>query len=71
MHSGRRLPARLSRRELEVLRLIAAGQTNREIASRLVLSEQTVPVHVRHILSKTNTANRAAAAVFAYRHGLA
>jgi DNA-binding NarL/FixJ family response regulator len=62
---------RLSNRELEVLRLIADGQTNREIASSLMLSERTVPVHVRNILAKTNTANRAAAAAFALRNGLA
>jgi DNA-binding NarL/FixJ family response regulator len=64
-------PAHLSGREIEVLRLIAAGQTNREIARRLALSERTVPVHVRNILTKTNSANRAAATAFALRHGLA
>jgi DNA-binding CsgD family transcriptional regulator len=68
---GSRLPAGLSVREVEVLRLVAAGQTNREIAHRLVLSERTVPVHVRNILTKTNSSNRAAATAFALRNGLA
>jgi DNA-binding NarL/FixJ family response regulator len=64
-------PAGLSAREIEVLRLVAEGQTNRQIAHHLVLSERTVPVHVRNILTKTNSANRAAATAFALRHGLA
>lgn len=64
-------PAGLSAREVEVLRLIAAGQTNKQIADALFLSEKTVINHVTHILDKTNTENRAAAAVFAVRHGLA
>jgi DNA-binding NarL/FixJ family response regulator len=61
----------LTPREIEVLRLVAAGQTNREIARRLALSEYTVPVHVRNILSKTNSVNRVAATAFALRQGLA
>jgi DNA-binding CsgD family transcriptional regulator len=65
------LPAGLSPREVEVLRLVVDGRTNREIAHHLVLSERTVPVHVRNILTKTNSTNRAAAAAFALRHGLA
>jgi DNA-binding NarL/FixJ family response regulator len=68
---GPRFPAGLSAREVEVLRLVADGHTNREIARHLVLSERTVPVHVRNILTKTNSANRAAAAAFALRNGLA
>jgi DNA-binding CsgD family transcriptional regulator len=64
-------PAGLSSREVEVLRLIAAGRTNREIAAALFLSPATVNIHVTHILAKTDTANRAAAAAFALRHGLA
>ena len=64
-------PAGLSAREVEVLRLVAAGQTNREIADALFLSEHTVRVHVRNILTKTDTDNRAAATAFALRHGLA
>jgi DNA-binding NarL/FixJ family response regulator len=69
--TGAPFPARLSVRELEVLRLVATGQTNREIAHRLLLSERTVPVHIRNILIKTNSPNRTAAAAFALRHGLA
>jgi DNA-binding CsgD family transcriptional regulator len=64
-------PAGLSAREVDVLRLIAAGKTNREIADALFLSPATVNIHVTHILTKTNTANRAEAATFALRHGLA
>jgi len=63
-------PAGLSAREVEVLRLIAAGRTNREIAEALVISINTVDRHVSHILAKTNTANRAEAASFAIRQGL-
>jgi DNA-binding CsgD family transcriptional regulator len=64
-------PARLTAREIEVLRLLAAGHTNRQIAAALSLSEHTVHVHVRHIFEKTCTDNRAAATAFAFRHGLA
>jgi DNA-binding CsgD family transcriptional regulator len=64
-------PADLSAREVEVLRLIAAGRTNREIADALFLSPGTVNVHVTHILTKTNSTNRTEAALFARDHGLA
>jgi len=64
-------PAGLSAREVEVLRLVAAGRTNGEIAELLFLSKRTVQVHVAHILAKTRADNRAAAAAFAQRHGLA
>lgn len=64
-------PAGLSAREVEVLRLLTAGRTNREIADALFLSPNTVRIHVTHILEKTNTDNRVAAAAFAQRHGLA
>jgi DNA-binding CsgD family transcriptional regulator len=64
------LPDGLSAREVEVLRLLAAGKSNREIAARLVISPNTVTRHVSHILSKTNSANRAEAATYAVRHGL-
>jgi DNA-binding CsgD family transcriptional regulator len=63
-------PASLSAREVEVLRLLAAGKTNREIAATLFVSVNTVRIHVVHILQKTDTANRAAAASFAHAHGL-
>jgi DNA-binding NarL/FixJ family response regulator len=64
-------PAGLSAREVEVLRLLAAGKSNREIADALFLSPATVSIHVSHILTKTDTANRTEAAAFAHRHGLA
>jgi DNA-binding CsgD family transcriptional regulator/tetratricopeptide (TPR) repeat protein len=64
-------PAGLSAREVEVLRLIAAGRSNREIADALFLAPGTVNIHVTHILAKTETANRTEAAAFAHRHDLA
>jgi DNA-binding CsgD family transcriptional regulator len=63
-------PAGLSAREVEVLRLIAAGKTNRDIATALCLSRHTVGIHVAHILAKTDSDNRAAATAFAVRHDL-
>ena len=68
---SRALPAGLSEREVEVLRLIVAGKSNRQIADELILSERTVANHLAHIFNKTGTDNRAAAAAFAIRHGLA
>lgn len=64
-------PVGLSAREVEVLRHLAAGQTNREIAVALSLSEHTVRAHLRHIFAKIDADNRAAAAAYALRHGLA
>ena len=63
-------PAGLTSREVEVLRLIAIGHTNRDIGDVLFISERTVQVHVRHILTKTGAENRAGATAFAVRHGL-
>jgi NarL family two-component system response regulator LiaR len=60
----------LSPRELEVLRLMAAGKSNREIAEALFISLNTVATHVRNILTKAGCANRAEAAAYAMRHGL-
>jgi two-component system, NarL family, response regulator LiaR len=60
----------LSERELEVLRLIAEGLSNQEIADRLVISERTARNHVGNILSKLHLANRTQAALFAYRKGI-
>jgi DNA-binding CsgD family transcriptional regulator len=63
-------PDGLTRREVEVLCLIAAGRRNPEIAAELVISLNTVTRHVSNIFSKTGAANRAEAATYAYRHGL-
>lgn len=60
----------LSRREVEVLRLVAVGRTNREIAHELFLSSRTVDMHVRSILTKLTCASRTEAAMKAHRLGL-
>lgn len=65
-----RAPAGLSPRELEVLRLVAAGHSNTDIASALVLSEKTVARHLSNIFAKLDVTSRTAAAAFAYEHGL-
>ncbi|MBA2682529.1 MAG: AAA family ATPase [Ktedonobacteraceae bacterium] len=65
------LPARLSPREADVLRLIAQGKSNREIAEALVISERTVASHLANIFNKSGVENRTAAAAFAIRHELA
>jgi DNA-binding NarL/FixJ family response regulator len=63
--------ALLSEREKEVIRLIACGKTNTEIASQLFLSPHTVKSHVSHILQKLELPNRTEVAIFAVRAGLA
>ena len=60
----------LSGRELEVLRLVAAGKSNREIAGELVISEHTVARHVQNIYRKLRLSSRAAATAFAFEHDL-
>jgi len=60
----------LSPRELEVLRLVASGETNKAIAAALVLSERTVDRHVSNIYTKLRVSSRAAATAYAYEHGL-
>lgn len=62
--------ADLSERELEVLRQIADGLSNEEIAERLIISEKTVKSHVSNILAKLHVADRTQAAVFAWREGV-
>jgi NarL family two-component system response regulator LiaR len=61
----------LTERELEVLRLLAEGRSNQEIAQALTLSERTVSAHVSHILKKLHVASRTQAALYAVREGLA
>jgi HD-GYP domain-containing protein (c-di-GMP phosphodiesterase class II) len=63
-------PAELTDREVEVLRWLARGYSNREIADRLVISPKTVGNHIEHIYLKIGATNRARAALFAMRHGL-
>jgi DNA-binding NarL/FixJ family response regulator len=65
------LPDELTPREVEVLKLIAAGLSNREIADALVLSSATVKTHVNRIFHKTGARDRAQAVRYAYQHGLA
>jgi ATP/maltotriose-dependent transcriptional regulator MalT len=60
----------LSPRELEVLRLLAAGKSNRQIAAALVISEHTAARHVQNIFTKLRISSRAAATAFAFEHGL-
>jgi DNA-binding CsgD family transcriptional regulator len=61
---------RLTRRELQVLRLVAGGDTNKAIATELVLSERTVDRHVSNIFTKLGVTSRAAATAYAYKHQL-
>ena len=63
-------PAGLTAREIEVLRLLARGLSNKAIASRLVITPKTVGNHVEHIYAKIGASNRAAAGLYALRHGL-
>lgn len=60
----------LTPRELQVLRLVASGKTNRAIAAELFLSEKTVDRHVSNIFDKLDVTSRAAATAFAYEHAL-
>jgi DNA-binding CsgD family transcriptional regulator len=64
------LPGGLTAREAEVLRLVAAGKSNRAIAGELVISEHTVARHVQNIFTKLNVSSRSAATAFAFERGL-
>ncbi len=63
-------PSGLSEREIEVLRLVAQGASNAEIAARLVVSRRTAEHHVQHIYAKIGVSSRAAAALFTVEHDL-
>lgn len=63
-------PVGLTAREVDVLRLIAAGKSNLEIAKDLFVSEATVKTHINHVFAKTGARDRAQAVRFAYQHGL-
>lgn len=65
------LPDGLTRREAEVLRLIAAGRSNAEIARELYISTATVKTHINNLFTKAGVRDRAQAVTYAYRHGLA
>jgi DNA-binding NarL/FixJ family response regulator len=63
-------PAGLTQREVEVLRLVARGLSNRQIAEQLVISPKTVANHVEHIYVKIDASSRAMAGLFAMQNGL-
>jgi DNA-binding CsgD family transcriptional regulator len=67
---GPALPGGLSPREIEVLRLVAGGATNKAIGAELTISEKTVARHVSNIFTKVGVSSRAAATAYAYEHGL-
>lgn len=69
--AGAAPPGGLTPRQREVLRLVAVGKTNREIATQLVISEHTVSRHLDNIFARLDVSTRAAAAAFAHTHGLA
>ena len=64
-------PDGLTAREVEVLRLVASGRSNAQIATELVLSEKTVARHLSNIFTKIDVGSRTAAAAYAYERGLA
>jgi DNA-binding CsgD family transcriptional regulator len=64
------LPGGLTEREAEVLRLVAAGKTNKQIAEDLCLSANTVGRHISNVFTKLGVNSRAAATSFAHRHGI-
>lgn len=69
-HARRERTAGLTPRELEVVRLVAAGHTNREIAAQLVISEKTVARHLHNVFTRLGLSNRSAATAWAYEHEL-
>jgi DNA-binding CsgD family transcriptional regulator len=63
-------PSGLTEREAQVLRLVAAGRSNKDIAAALFLSERTVARHLSNIFAKTGVSSRSAATAYAFEHGL-
>jgi DNA-binding NarL/FixJ family response regulator len=63
-------PGGVTEREMEVLVLVAAGRTNREIATALVISDHTVRRHLQNIFAKLGVSSRAAATAYAFQHDL-
>jgi DNA-binding CsgD family transcriptional regulator len=70
LDAGNAPPGGLTPREVEVLRLVATGQSNREVAANLVISEKTAARHVANIYAKLGLSSRSAATAFAHRHAL-
>ncbi len=70
LDAGNAPPGGLTPREVEVLRLVASGQSNREVAANLVISEKTAARHVANIYAKLGLSSRSAATAFAHRHAL-
>src|SRR5205085_10627290 len=68
--AARSIPDPLTPREVEILRLVAQGQTNRQIAERLIVAVGTIKIHVEHILGKLGAADRTNAAVRAVELGI-
>ena len=66
----REWPSGLTAREVDVLRLIACGMSNKDVARELVISAKTAGTHVEHIYTKIGASNRAQASLFAMKHGL-
>jgi DNA-binding CsgD family transcriptional regulator len=60
----------LTRRETQVVALVAAGRTNRQIGSALGIAEKTAEVHLQHVMAKVGARNRAEVAAWAVRQGL-
>jgi DNA-binding NarL/FixJ family response regulator len=70
LRAGTTRPAGLTEREVEVLRLVAKGRSNRSIAAELVVSEHTVARHLNNIFAKLGVSTRSAATAFAFTHEL-
>ena len=66
----REWPAGLTSREVDILRLLARGMSNKQIADALVISPKTANTHFEHIYAKLGVSNRALASLFAAKHGL-